>query len=123
MYRFSKSMRLASAGVLLLLTQQSFAVEAGPVEICKNYGNAEITVRLYHADALDQVFGTWKIGGNQTAQLQFEGKDVVLGGDWIIDIVFGNGVTSSRNLVMRVGTYQGGKWKIVASHIFDGKKP
>ena len=111
-----------SACVLLLCAGTVLAVDFGTVVIRNDYGDGEVTVRLYHADALDRVFGSWKIGGNQTTTLQLDGEDITIGGDWLVDIVFGNGVTGKRHLVAKVGSHQGNQWRINATAIYkDGK--
>jgi hypothetical protein len=75
------------------------------------------TIRLYSADAIGNVFAAWHISANQTIMLQLNGQNINIGGDWIIDVVFGNGVTSKRHLVWKVGTFQGGKWICPATSI------
>lgn len=92
-------------------------IDTGSIEIQNNF-SGDVTIRLYHANAIDTVFAAWHIGANQTTFLQLNSQNVIIGGDWIVDIVFGNGVTSKRHLVWKVGTYQSSAWICTGTSIW-----
>lgn len=95
-------------------------VEFGKVVVQNDY-NARVTVRLYHADALDQVFGSWTLDPNESGVLQIDGKEFTIGGDWLVRVQFANGAPSDRRLVYKVGTHGRGMWTIYASDVYGDK--
>jgi hypothetical protein len=95
-------------------------VQIGNIAINNNY-SSDVVIRLYHADALDRVFATWNYSALQISFLAMRDRRITIGGDWRIDIVFGNGVTSKAHLVREVGSYVGGAWNVDATRIYNGQ--
>lgn len=95
----------------------------GNLFIMNNYGpdpqSGSVSIRLYHSDAPNRVFGTYNFAGNQSAEIYSGNKKLVLGGDWGIQIVFGNGVTSCISPIADIGSFDNGRYVIYATDIYD----
>jgi hypothetical protein len=114
---------LATLGAALLATvpaAQAQEIEFGTVRFTNDYSGS-VTVRLYHADALDRVFATWYFASEETARLTLNDEAFTIGGDWIVEIRFGNGVTSQRRLVYKVGSHTRSVWNIRATDVYRGR--
>jgi hypothetical protein len=95
----------------------------GKIQIANNY-NDEVSINLYHPEAPDRVFASYKLPRLQTSFLNgFDQQSLRIGEDWLIDIVFRNGVRSQRNSVGTVGNYANGSWRLVATDIYDTMAP
>ena len=94
-------------------------VLTGAVCLNNNYGG-QVTIHLYHADAPDREFAHWVLARSRTTFLDLESRRVIVGGDWGIDILFGNGVRSPRRSVQQVGRHAEGVWNIDATRIYEG---
>lgn len=102
------------------LTLGATDVQVGPIIIDNNYTNG-VRIILYHADDIDNVFATWNFRARERSFLDFENQRLILGGDWLIQIEFGNGVKSPRRAIARVGVYRNGTWECLATEIYSGK--
>ncbi len=92
----------------------------GAVLLDNNYGG-QVTIHLYHPANPDRVFATWVLAPSRETYLLLNDKRVIVGGDWGIDILFGNGVRSPRRTVEAVGNHGGNVWHVDASHIYQGR--
>jgi hypothetical protein len=121
-------------GFLLATTAGLGALLAGPEPVradgiltgsiaIENDYRGDVAIRLYHAQALDRIFGTWQLKGSTTSHLDFANEPLVIGGDWELDIKFGNGVTSVKRVVNEIGDHKDGRWTVRASRIMDGRIP
>jgi hypothetical protein len=99
-------------------------VPIGNILINNNYGsnpqNGSVSIRLYHSDTPDRVFSTGSFAGGESATFSTQGQKIVIGGDWGIQIVFGNGVTSCIYPVADVGRFENGKYVVIATDIYKG---
>ncbi|CAO5073169.1 hypothetical protein MICAER10613_038830 [Microcystis aeruginosa] len=102
-------------------------VPVGNILINNNYGPdpqaGSVSIRLYHSDAPDRIFSTWRFAGGESANLSFQGQTITIGGDWGIQIVFGNGVTSCIYPVADVGRFENGRYVVTASNIYRSNTP
>lgn len=94
-----------------------FIVGIGQIRVRNDYGGA-VTIILYHADALDREFGNWTFQPNEQSFLASNNERFAIGGNWQIEILFGNGVRSKRHFVSSVGSLDG-QWDVTASRIFN----
>ena len=94
-------------------------VDIGPVVVRNDY-SGWVTVRLYHADAVDRVFATWRFCPNEISTLALNGEVFNIGGDWLIDVRFDNGVRSHRRLVWKAGRFDG-RWHIDLTDVYHGR--
>ncbi len=98
----------------------------GNILINNNYGpdpqNGSVSIRLYHSDAPDRIFSTWSFVGGESSNLATEGQRIAIGGDWGIQVVFGNGVTSCILPVADVGRFENGKFIVLATDIYRGRR-
>ncbi len=95
------------------------SIPIGPIVLNMNYSGA-VSIRLYHPQRPGAVFANWNIPNQGTGNLLYNNRPTVIGGDWGIQIIFGNGVTSPIRRVDRIGTYQNGNWNVVATRIYNG---
>jgi hypothetical protein len=97
-------------------------VPVGNILINNNYGpdpqSGAVTIRLYHSDAPDRIFSTWNFAGGESANLAMQDNRINIGGDWGIQIVFGNGVTSCISPVADVGRFENGRYIVAATDIY-----
>jgi len=92
----------------------------GEIVIVNNYAD-KFKIHLRHADAPTKRFASWTIDAEtKQARLEYEGRNLVIGGDWEIEIEFGNGVVSDRRVVAKVSTFKDNTWKLTGGDIFDG---
>jgi hypothetical protein len=98
-------------------------VPTGNILINNNYGpnpqSGAVTIRLYHSNATDRIFSIWNFAGGELANLSDNNGKLVIGGDWGIQVVFGNGVTSCISPVADVGRFESGRYVILATDIHD----
>lgn len=98
-------------------------VPIGTILINNNYGpnpqSGSVSIRLYHSDATNRIFSTWSFAGGQSAELADNNGRVVIGGDWGVQIVFGNGVTSCIVPVADVGRFENGRYVVLATDIYN----
>jgi hypothetical protein len=115
----------AFALVLLFAAQQTVAAKdvtlpVGEVVIVNNYAG-KITIHLRPADSPAKRFASYTIDAKtKRTRLTRAGKNLVLGGDWEMEVEFGSGVVSPRRVVAKVGTYKDKAWEVAASDIMDG---
>lgn len=102
-------------------------VPIGNILINNNYGpnpqDGSISIRLYHSDATDKVFSTWNFVGGESANLSDANGRLVIGGDWGVQVVFGNGVASCISPVANVGRFENGRFVVLATDIYDKSTP
>ncbi len=99
----------------------------GNILINNNYGpdpqSGSVSIRLYHSDAPERIFSTWNLAGSESSNLVYNNQNIVIGGDWGIQIVFGNGVTSCIYPVADVGRFENGRYVVTATNIYEGTTP
>jgi hypothetical protein len=94
--------------------------ETGVVDVRNNYGG-DVKLLVFHADAPTRVFGSWKFGPQQRFILmERNGKKIVAGSNWQVEVVFGNGVRSHRHPLSQVAQYREGRWELNLSRIYNG---
>ena len=97
-------------------------VPVGNILINNNYGPdpqaGSVSIRLYHSDAPDRIFSTWSFASGESVSLATQGSRITIGGDWGIQIVFGNGVTSCIYPVADVGRFENGRYVVTATNIY-----
>jgi hypothetical protein len=102
-------------------------VSIGNILINNNYGpdpqSGSVSIRLYHSDAPDRIFSTWNLAGGESSNLVYNNQNIVIGGDWGIQIVFGNGVTSCIYPVADIGRFENGRYVVTATNIYEGTIP
>lgn len=94
--------------------------QVGKIGALNNYGG-EVQLVLYHPQALQRPFGQWSFRPQERSYLNYNGSQIVIGGDWQVLAVLGNGVRSPRRHVGSVSDYRDGMWHIVATRIFEGR--
>jgi hypothetical protein len=98
----------------------------GNILINNDYGpnpqDGSVSIRLYHSDAPDRIFSTWSFAGGESANLAVGGQTITIGGDWGIQVVFGNGVTSCILPVADVGRFENGRFIVLATDIYRGRR-
>jgi hypothetical protein len=62
---------------------------------------------------------TWQIRSTDK-RTRLVHENLVIRGDWEIEIEFGNGVVSPQRIVAAVGTHEGGTWTATGGDISDG---
>lgn len=92
----------------------------GGIAVKNDYG-AWVNIHLFHPQAANRIFETYKFDGRQHSMLSGKDKrNITIGGDWLIQVEFGNGVKSPVRRVQSIGTFQSGTWQVVATRIFKG---
>jgi hypothetical protein len=108
------------SSVVASLRQRNVSI--GNILINNNYGPdpqaGAVSIRLYHPDAPDRIFSTWSFAGGESANLATQGQRINIGGDWGIQIVFGNGVTSCIYPVADVGRFENVGHVVTATNIY-----
>ncbi len=114
-----------NSSVVASVRQRNVAI--GNILIKNNFGPitqaGSVSIRLYHSDAPDRVFSTYNFVGGETVNLTHQGQEINIGGDWGIQLVFGNGATSCIYPVADVGRFENGKHVITASDIYKVDTP
>lgn len=99
-------------------------VPIGNILIKNDYGpnarSGSVKIRLYHSDAPKRIFSSWNFAGGESALLASQDQNLVIGGDWGVQVVFGNGVTSCILPVADIGRFQNGRYVVVATEIYRG---
>jgi hypothetical protein len=102
-------------------------IPTGNILIKNNFGptpqSGAVSIKLYHSDAPDRVFSRWDLVGGEQARLSYNDKSLVIGGDWGVQVVFGNGVTSCISPIADVGRFENGRYVVLATDINNRGNP
>jgi hypothetical protein len=91
----------------------------GKIIIQNNYSGA-VTIRLFYPPHYANVWRYWNIGANAVTFLAINNEEFIIGSDWGIQIVFGNGVTSAVRKVGSIATYNNNAFTVPATRIQNG---
>jgi hypothetical protein len=95
-------------------------VDIGPITVVNNF-DVEVTVTVYHADDIDEAFSSYKVKPGKSLELDYEGKPLVLGGDWLIKVRPAGMDPSKRRLLYKVAEFKSGAFTVQAKKAYEGK--
>lgn len=92
----------------------------GAVVVNNDYGG-DVQIRLYHPQNRGVVFSSSGFRGSERSNLSDNNnQQVVVGSDWGIQVVFGNGVASPIRIIGNISGHDGRTFSVNASQVFGG---
>jgi hypothetical protein len=88
--------------------------------LIQNNYNAAVDIRLYHPQNPGGIWNTWRISANLSAILAVNNQQVTIGSDWHIQVVFDNGVVSTRRPVAEIAFLDANMFQVAATRIENG---
>lgn len=85
--------------------------------------NGRVTLELWHPDVRGRDFGHWPLDGGYRGPLSHESKELVVGLDWGVRVIFGNGVKSEVRMLRDVASPGKGRIYLKMTAVNQGTRP